>query len=153
MSAGLAGGLPCRSQLTPVRTVDLDIYDNGELPWSRAEEALGHGALAAEGAMYLSTVTAPSTSTARRTPRASGALWHDGAVRAVSGPGTRKGRNLAARWACTVALRLDGLDLVVEGRARRTVRAAGTSDRRSQPSRRATRRSSSAASTAVSTSA
>jgi hypothetical protein len=37
----------------------------------------------------------------------------------VSGPGTRKSRNLAADPRCTISARLPGLDLVLEGRAGR----------------------------------
>jgi hypothetical protein len=37
----------------------------------------------------------------------------------VSGPGTRKSRDLAANPACTLSMRLDGVDLVLEGEARR----------------------------------
>jgi hypothetical protein len=37
----------------------------------------------------------------------------------TSGPATRKSRNLSANPACTLSLRLDGIDLVVEGDAHR----------------------------------
>jgi hypothetical protein len=39
----------------------------------------------------------------------------------VSGPETRKSRNLAANPACTISVRLEGLDLVLEGEASRVV--------------------------------
>lgn len=48
----------------------------------------------------------------------------DGRVHTTSGPATRKGRNLAADPRCTLSLRSDGLDLVVEGRAVRVTDAA-----------------------------
>ena len=37
----------------------------------------------------------------------------------TSNPDTRKARNLAANPACTISARLTGLDLVLEGEARR----------------------------------
>jgi hypothetical protein len=38
----------------------------------------------------------------------------------LSGPSTRKSRNLAANPACTIAMRLPGIDLVFDGEAART---------------------------------
>ena len=43
----------------------------------------------------------------------------DGALYFTSGPGTRKSRNLAANPACSVSVRLRGIDLVLEGEAQR----------------------------------
>jgi hypothetical protein len=44
-------------------------------------------------------------------------VWLDGDLYFTSGPGTRKARNLAANPACTLSVRLGGIDLVVEGEA------------------------------------
>jgi hypothetical protein len=41
------------------------------------------------------------------------------AARFTSGPATRKSRTLQANPACTLSLRLDGIDLVLEGEERR----------------------------------
>ena len=57
-----------------------------------------------------------------------GAVWQDDKVYFVSGPGTRKSRNLAENPDCSVAFALPGIDLVVEGRAKR-VTDAGTLSR------------------------
>jgi hypothetical protein len=46
-------------------------------------------------------------------------LWIDGAWHVVTGPGTQKGRNLAHDPACTLTARLDGIDVVFNGRAER----------------------------------
>lgn len=46
-------------------------------------------------------------------------LWLDGDLYFTSGPGTRKARNLAANPPCTISVRLDGIDLVLEGEATR----------------------------------
>jgi hypothetical protein len=43
----------------------------------------------------------------------------DGALYFTSGPGTLKSRNLAANPACSVSVRLRGIDLVLEGEAHR----------------------------------
>ena len=48
----------------------------------------------------------------------------DGALYFTSGPGTRKSRNLAANPACSVSVRLRGLDLVLEGEAHRITDAS-----------------------------
>ena len=48
-----------------------------------------------------------------------GALWFDGDLYIVSGPGTRKSRNLAVNPACTISAALRGIDLVFEGEATR----------------------------------
>jgi hypothetical protein len=97
---------------TPIETVDLDIYGAGEMPWSRAADALGDGAV---GPAVLSTVRPDGS------PHSAfvGVAAYDGDLVFTSGPGTRKSRNLAATPACTVSLRLDGIDLVVEGDAHR----------------------------------
>jgi hypothetical protein len=43
----------------------------------------------------------------------------DGVLFFVSGPGTLKSRNLAVNPACSVSVRLRGIDLVLEGEAHR----------------------------------
>jgi len=50
------------------------------------------------------------------------AFWIDGGFHFLVGPGTRKGRNLAADERCVVAtgnLTMPSMDVIVEGRARR----------------------------------
>jgi len=46
-----------------------------------------------------------------------GARWHDGDIYFLSGPGTRKARNLAVNPACMIAMHLGDLDLTLEGEA------------------------------------
>jgi hypothetical protein len=48
-----------------------------------------------------------------------GALWVDGAFWFQTGPGTRKGRNVARDPRCSVAVSTRGADVVVEGDASR----------------------------------
>ena len=54
-----------------------------------------------------------------RTPPASAPCGIDGDVYVVSGPGTRKSKHLAANPACSISVRVPGLDLVFEGTATR----------------------------------
>jgi hypothetical protein len=99
------------TDLAPVDVTNLDIYGSAVLPWSRPHDLLALG------------VPESNLATTRPDgrPHAAyfGALWHDGDIYLVSGPGTRKSRNLAANPACTVSTRLEGIDLVLEGEATR----------------------------------
>ena len=85
------------------------------MPWSRAAEALGIGSLGPDIPCFLGTVRPDGR------PHAAGVgvAVHDGALFFTSGPAARKARNLAANPACTLSMRLDGIDLVLEGEARR----------------------------------
>jgi Pyridoxamine 5'-phosphate oxidase len=100
---------------TPTETLNRDIYGAGAMPWSRAAEALGTGSLGPETPCFLGTVRPDGR------PHAAGigVVELDGDLYFTSGPGTRKSHNLAANPACTVSMRLEGIDLVVEGEAHR----------------------------------
>src|SRR6266511_2622521 len=86
----------------PVEVTNLDRYGSPPLPWSRPHDLL-------------------VTSRPDGRPHAAslGAAWLDGDLYFTSGPGTRKARNLAANPACTFAVGLEGIDLVLEGEAAR----------------------------------
>ncbi len=108
------------SPRTPTETVNLaELYDEPEMPWSRARDALGTGSFGPETPCFLGTVRPDGR------PHAAGvgAVELDGDLYFTSGPTTRKARNLAANPACTLSLRLDGIDLVLEGEARRVTDA------------------------------
>src|SRR3954452_102002 len=92
-------------------------YDEALMPWSRAAEALGTGSLAPEVPCFLGTVRADGR------PHAAGVgvLVQDGDLFFTSGPAARKARNLATNPSCTLSMRLDGIDLVLEGEARREI--------------------------------
>lgn len=106
------------SEREPVETKNLDQYGNAALAWSRANEALSSQTGQAI-TFFLGTVGADGD------PHAAGvgAVWLDGDVYVVAGPGTRKARNLEAHPACTVSVSLSGMDLVMEGEAARVVDA------------------------------
>ena len=93
----------------------LDIYGHGPIPWSRAERQLEASVGSLEIHFFLATVRPDGR------PHAAGigALWVDGKFYIVSGPGTRKSRNLAEQPACVISVALPDMDLVVEGTARK----------------------------------
>ncbi|MBV9355038.1 MAG: pyridoxamine 5'-phosphate oxidase family protein [Chloroflexi bacterium] len=99
----------------PDTVTNLDRYGNAALPWSRAHEVLAVGALGAEIPVFLGTVGADGR------PHAAGigVVWFDGDLYLTSGSETRKSRDLAVRPACTLSIRLRGIDLVLEGEATR----------------------------------
>ena len=97
-----------------IETTNLNRYGNEELPWSRPRDLL-----AASGASHTSFFLGTVRPDGRPHAAAVGALWHDGDLYIVSGPQTRKSRNLAANPACTISVGLEGLDLVLEGEATR----------------------------------
>jgi hypothetical protein len=92
-----------------------ELYDLDPIPWSRALEALESGEPQPNGTTFLAT-TRPD---GRPHVAGVGAIWDDGKLYFVSGPGTRKSRNVAENGHCAMAMSLDGLDLVIEGPAQR----------------------------------
>jgi len=103
------------SSRQPVETADLDIYGAGEMPWSRAEEALHKGSVDPATPWFLGTVRPDG----RPHSAGIGVALLDGELYFTSGAGARKARNLAANPACTLSVRGDGIDLVLEGTAER----------------------------------
>jgi hypothetical protein len=97
----------------PSEVRNLDRYGSPALAWSRAREALA--APSPTDRFFLGTVGPDGR------PHAAGvgALWFDGDLYVVSGPGTRKSRNLASSPAGTISAALRGIDLVFEGEATR----------------------------------
>jgi general stress protein 26 len=95
---------------------NLDIYGNKPIPWSRAAELLS--ALANEIGHPSSTWFLSTASPGGR-PHAAGvgALWVDDTLYFVSGPRTRKSRDVAKNRNVVLSVSLKGLDLVVEGTA------------------------------------
>jgi Pyridoxamine 5'-phosphate oxidase len=98
----------------PVEVTNLDRYGYPELAWSRARDRLATPPTV-DVPFFLGT----SRPDGRPHSAGIGALWYDGDVYIVSGPGTRKSRNLAENPACTISMSLEGIDLVLEGEATR----------------------------------
>ncbi len=113
-------GHPTRLDTTdrePAETTNLDRYGHPPLPWSRPRDLLAAGPLGPGTTFFLGTVRPDGR------PHAAGvgAVWLAVDLYFTSGPGTRKARNLAANPACTISVRLEGIDLVFEGEAGRVL--------------------------------
>jgi hypothetical protein len=104
----------------PISTRNLDQYGSAELSWSRARDALASDTPTADLTFFVATVRPNG----RPHSAGVGAVWVDDALYFVGGPGTRRSRNLAANPACSVAVRLQGMDLVLEGDAHRVTDSA-----------------------------
>ncbi|RSD25326.1 pyridoxamine 5'-phosphate oxidase family protein [Amycolatopsis eburnea] len=104
----------------PTHTENLDQNGSAALPWSRARDLLATQTPHENLTFFVGTVRPDGR------PHAAGvgAIWVDGALYFKGGPGTRRSRNLAANPACTVSVRLNGLDLTMEGEAHRVTDAA-----------------------------
>lgn len=99
----------------PVEVTNLDRYGSAALPWSRPHDLLKATPTQSDITFFLGTAQRNGL------PHSTGigALWHDGDVYITSGPSTRKSRNLAENPACTISIKLQGIDLVLEGEAHR----------------------------------
>ena len=91
-----------------------DLYKLDPIPWSTALKALESNEPQKQTSFL--TTTRPD---GRPHVAGVGALWDNGKVYIVSGPETRKSRNLAANPSCIVSFSLTGIDLVIEGTAAR----------------------------------
>ena len=91
-----------------------DLYNLDPIPWSRVLEALE-----SQDPDTQRSFIATTRPDGRPHMAGVGALWDDGKVYVVSGPGTRKSRNLAENPVCAISMALTGMDLVFEGRAER----------------------------------
>lgn len=96
----------------PIETRNLDRYGNGELPWSRAREALSADPTA-DVTYFLGTCRPDGT------PHAAGvgAQWLAGDLYFTSNAAARKARDVAENPRCTISVRLPGIDLVLDGSA------------------------------------
>jgi hypothetical protein len=99
----------------PISTRNLDQYGSAELPWSRPRDVLANDTAGSDLTFFVATVRLDG----RPHSAGVGAVWVDDTLYFKGGPGTRRSRNLAANPACTVSVRLRGIDLVLEGEAYR----------------------------------
>jgi hypothetical protein len=103
------------TERTPIETINLDGYGNAALHWSRARDVLAGLDPSALITWFLGTVRPDGR------PHAAGvgAIWFDDDLYFVSGPGTRKSKDIGAQPAATISVSLDGIDLTFEGQAAR----------------------------------
>jgi len=99
----------------PISTRNLDRYGYAALPWSRPRDILASDTPEADITFFVATVRADG----RPHSAGVGGVWVDDALYFTSGPGTQKSRNLAVNPACSVSVRLRGIDLVLDGDAHR----------------------------------
>ncbi len=109
---------------TPTRTTNLDRYGSDALPWSRAHGELVKGSTGPDTTHFLGTIGPDG----RPHVAGVGAAWLDGDLYCTSNLAARKARNLAANLACTIAVKLAGIDLTLAGTAVQ-VRDAATLER------------------------
>ena len=102
---------------------NLDRYGSAPLPWTRPHDLLHKGALGPEGRVFLGTAGAGGV------PHAAGigVAGLDGDLYLTSGSHTRKSGHFASRPACTISIKLEGIDLVLEGEAARSLNGASLS--------------------------
>jgi hypothetical protein len=99
----------------PISTRNLSQDGHDPLPWSRPRDLLASQTPGEDLTFFVATVRPDG----RPHSAGVGAIWVDDALYFVGGPGTRRSRNLAANPACSVSVRLRGIDLVLEGDAHR----------------------------------
>jgi hypothetical protein len=104
-----------RSEVIDMDEKNLDIYGHEPIPWSRPLAELEQFEAGPNASTWLATTNPEG----RPHLTGVGALWHDGRFYIVSGPTTRKSRNLADRPSCSISVSLASIDLVIEGSARR----------------------------------
>jgi Pyridoxamine 5'-phosphate oxidase len=109
------------SDQEPVEVTNLDRYGSPPLPWSRPRDLLTARPPSSGG--QLTFFLGTSRPDGRPHAAGVGAVWSDGDLYFTGGPGTRKARNLAANPACTISVKLEGIDLVLEGEATRVTDA------------------------------
>jgi len=104
------------SARTPSSTVNLaTLYDEPDMPWSRAVEALGQGSFGPNTPVFLGTVGPDG----RPHSAGVGVVVLDTDLYFTSGTKAYKSRHLRAKPHVTLSMRLDGIDLVLEGTAAR----------------------------------
>jgi hypothetical protein len=99
------------TERTPSDTTNLDIYGNPPLPWQRVLDAIDRTPNDEHQTWWLGTVRPDGRAHAAGV----GGFWHEGDVYFTSSPRARKARNLAENPSATIAVHLDGIDVVFEG--------------------------------------
>jgi hypothetical protein len=108
----------------PTSATNLNRYGDEAMPWSGVIDALSviYPDPPTSG-KEMFTVLGTTLPDGRPHAASVGAMWIDGAWYFVSGPGTRKSRNLAANPACTMTTKLPQMDVVFAGEAHRVTDA------------------------------
>jgi hypothetical protein len=115
VGVGTGNGETVMTDQEPTTVTNLDRYGSPPLLWSRVRALVASAIPSQTDKFFLGTVGPEG----RPHTAGVGALWCDGDIYVVSGPGTRKSRNLAVNPVCTIAAALRGMDVVFEGEAAR----------------------------------
>jgi pyridoxamine 5'-phosphate oxidase-like protein len=105
---------------TPTKSTNLDRSGSDALEWSRAHAGLTQGSSGPDVTHFLGTVGPDG----RPHVAGVGAAWLDGDLYFTSSLAARKASNLAANPACTIAVKLEGIDLTLAGTSERVSDAA-----------------------------
>jgi hypothetical protein len=97
----------------PTETRNLDRYGTPPVSWARARNLLETAPQGPSGGFFLAT----ANSAGRPHAAGVGVVVHDGDLYFTSGPGTRKSRDLKANPTCSIAVKLAGMDLTLDGEA------------------------------------
>jgi hypothetical protein len=101
-----------------MQSKNLDIYGHEPLEWDRVRAQL-------ERTDYRATHWLATTDPGGRPHVAGvGAMWDGGKFYVVSGPGTRKSKNMVRSPNCVIAVSMPDVDLVMEGTAKRVTDSA-----------------------------
>ena len=102
-------------RLEPIETTNIDGYGAEVISWQKVHDLLASDLPRPETVAFLGTVRPDGR------PHAAGIgpLFHDGAIFVTTGPAARKTRDLLTNPACTLALRVTGMDLVCDATATR----------------------------------
>lgn len=99
---------------TPTRQRDIGtLYGSGPFTWEAAYAAVVEALPRMETAVFLGTVRPDG----RPHSAGIGAFLQGDCLNVVSGPGTRKSRNLAGNPSCTLSVRTSAGDVIFEGTA------------------------------------
>ena len=104
---------------TPIETTNLGTAEQTAMDWSRPRALLAAPPPPDTPGGHLPSYLGTVRPDGRPHATGVGVRWYDGDLYFLSGPGTRKSRNLAANPACTISVGLEGLDLTLEGEATR----------------------------------
>lgn len=101
------------AQFDPIEAINIDGYGADEIPWQKVRDLLVSDLPRPETAAFLATIRPDGR------PHAAGIgpLYHDGAIFFSTGPAARKTRDLVANPACTLSMRVTGMDLICDGTA------------------------------------
>lgn len=100
-------------ELTPNKTTNLDGYGNDALAWERAHKALAIGSTGPDITHFLGTIGQDGQPYVAGV----GCSWYDGDLYFTSSLNARKARNVLANPTCTIAVKVNKLDITLRGTA------------------------------------